>query len=88
MLGGEEYLRPYEYPEILDWDDRNYRDNSRQRCLPAVAAIAAIAAFAVCRPRSCYPRYDYPSNCYPWGNYRPVYCSPNFICMPRPCYPY
>ncbi|MEG6586269.1 hypothetical protein [Dendrosporobacter sp. 1207_IL3150] len=75
----------YEFPEIEDWDERSYRNNYNDRCLPAIAALTAVAAFAACRPRSCYPRYGYSYGYYPY--YRPVYCSPYFICIPRPCYP-
>lgn len=73
----------WEDPEISDWDYdgmRSYDD----RCLPGVALVTAVGAFAFCRPRyyyNCRPRYWGWGGGWNWG------WGGGGFCYPRPCRP-
>ncbi|MPM69077.1 hypothetical protein SDC9_116021 [bioreactor metagenome] len=76
----------WEDPEIMEWSDDSVR--SDDRCLPGIALITAVGAFAFCRPRyyGCRPRYYYGYGCRPSYYYGYDY-FPYRMCYPRPCRP-
>jgi len=77
----------WEEPEISDWEYDGAR-SSDDRCLPGIALVTAVGAFAFCRPRNyyyCRPRYFYGGyGIYGWGGGG---CYPYRFCYPRPCRP-